>query len=111
MLDFKKLLSQTPEERAEQAKRRDEEFEQRMQEVTLRRQAQVQSMQKLEGLTEWEQNFVSSMVRLAQEVDPISGVVGRKLAYLSDPRIDSFDKLVARTQKPVSPRHMPRPKQ
>lgn len=98
MVDFTKLLNQTPEEREAARNEAQAEFDERIGRLINTRLRQVEDLQKLQGLGEWEERFVDSMRRIAEQHDPITGKVGGKLAYLTDSQAASFDKLVARTQ-------------
>jgi hypothetical protein len=99
MVDFTKLLNQTPEEREAARNEAQAAFHERIGRLINTRLRQVEDLQKLQGLGEWEERFVDSMRRIAEQHDPITGRAGGNLAFLTDTQVTSFEKLVAKTQQ------------
>jgi len=99
MIDFKKLMDQTPEEREAVQARAAEEFAQRTREVIARRTAQIQALEADDAaLNAWERDFVSDMSYKATTYD-IAGWLGGNLATLSDKQAENLDRLHAKALK------------
>lgn len=96
MVDFAKLLSQTPAERLAATNEREAHWAELESNLIARRREQAQLMEALPGLTTWERDFTADMASLGNQHDPISNRVGGKLLYLSDRQLQSFTQLAER---------------
>lgn len=99
MIDFSKLIHRTPEEKEAariERERQDQEYLERLDRLADERVAQVNALVELmPKLTSWEQDFVKSMHYLATTFD-MSGKLGGELGTLSDKRLSSLNKIVAK---------------
>lgn len=100
MIDFKKLMAQTPEERAAAAEESRKEFEAQMLERIQARTNQIEHMARAlenhpDEFSEWEKSFILDW-QLKAYVKDITGWVGGKLMDLSSNQTAQFKRL---TQK------------
>lgn len=95
MVDFKKLLQRSPEEREEELRRSAARFEAELQATITERTRIVEALSTQPGLTDWEQKFLSSMQYLATTYS-MGGTFGGELADLSKGRMESLEKLLTK---------------
>jgi hypothetical protein len=107
MVDFKKLLAQTPEERAERVRKFDEEYE-ATQTAKLQQRAEalrsmVQWRDSSVALSDFDRKFITNMESLSTQPDIISDRIAGKLLYLTDPQVESFNRIGERARVAMSP--------
>ena len=108
MVDFKKLLSQTPEERAQIREKMDQEYAQEVQKTIDERTAMVRALhENTEGFTPDQSRFVDSLVRMAEDKDVYSRQVGGQLLTLSEKQVRYLNDLY-RAQTPAKQETSPR---
>lgn len=105
MLDFKKLMLQTPEEKEAAQIERDQqnqEYLQRLKQLADERVGQVNAlMLQLDRLTTWEQSFVKSLHDMAVTSDGL-GNMGGRLGTLSDRQLNALKRIVSEHLSPLA---------
>ena len=97
MVDFSKLMDQSPEERQAERERIDRDFQERNLFMISSRQAIIQECSKrIEILSAWEATFIESMVQKSETLDRISRLMGGELSCLSDAQVSKLSSIHAR---------------
>lgn len=99
MVDFKKLMHRTPEERAAAMEVLDREYAEREAAKIVLLTTKVRALEQVSGtLTAYEGGFVRDMAYRAETFDDM-GRLGGRLAVLSDKQLGMLDRLFAQLPK------------
>ena len=107
MIDFSKLMNQTPEQRAEAMERQGQEFEVQMQARLAQRCAEIACMEaaiaaRPTEFTDWDKQFVHDLRQRSETVD-VTGWRGGKLLDLSTNQSRQIKRLLNKAEdKPES---------
>ena len=102
MVDFSQLLKSNTSEQERQANldAQNERFLESLREKMQERSDRAHALlDRLDGMSEHEQNFVKDLCRASEKPDA-SGVTGAKLADLSDKQLDWLERLEERHLRP-----------
>lgn len=103
MIDFKALMNRTPEECAAARERQNAEFLERMQAtIQHRSDAVIKVLKARDRLSPEATQFADSLSRMARERDPLSGLIGARLADLTARQVSFLESLVEKVSSPVA---------
>ena len=96
MVDFRKLMTRTPEERRADLDRATRDYEEREDRKLATRLEQVKAALGLANLNDRETSFLRSLQFKTTRPDNICGRMGGELLYLSDPQVKWLQDLAKR---------------
>jgi hypothetical protein len=88
-LDFSKLGKSTQED----IEASDRAYRERRDALILERTGKVEALIAAEGMTGWEQKFVHDMHYFATTFDDIDGLLGGRLATLSEKQVQTLARI------------------
>lgn len=94
MVDFKKIMAMTPEERAQRREQADMERKEQDSRTIMQRSGWLKTaLANKSRLTEWERNFIEDIAKQASGKDPILGCIGGSLVFLSSKQEEILQRI------------------
>lgn len=112
MIDFASILNRTPEESKAIRDEFDREYSERKIDLIRTRKDIILQLSGLTLNSDWDRNFIDSMLIKIDAHDFISGLAGGELAFLSDKQVKILSEMkqkyiVAKVEVAAEPKQIP----